>query len=164
MSAPAGYTKLGVVGYSDKGPYSASAAYNKYNVVTYNGGTYVCILDNTSGIAPTNTNNWRTMIPPGSGHTIKDSAGTDMASQPNLQFIGAVLSDDSTNNTTVVSFPIFRGATASTAGVAGKVPVPSAGDQDKFLKGDGTWDDVKSSALLIDEDGDIAIDYDVLNS
>ena len=32
------------------------------------------------------------------------------------------------------------GATALTAGVHGLVPAPAAGDQNKFLKGDGTWD------------------------
>ena len=31
------------------------------------------------------------------------------------------------------------GATASSSGVAGLVPVPAAGDQLKFLRGDGTW-------------------------
>lgn len=33
----------------------------------------------------------------------------------------------------------FTGATASTAGTHGLVIAPQAGDQDKFLKGDGTW-------------------------
>ena len=33
----------------------------------------------------------------------------------------------------------MSGATSQTAGVAGLVPAPEAGDQDKFLKGDGTW-------------------------
>lgn len=33
----------------------------------------------------------------------------------------------------------FTGATASTAGVHGLVPAPAAGDQDKYLKADGTW-------------------------
>lgn len=36
----------------------------------------------------------------------------------------------------------FTGATASTAGVHGLVPAPLAGDQDKVLKGDGTWGSV----------------------
>lgn len=35
--------------------------------------------------------------------------------------------------------PIMVGATASSSGVAGLVPVPAAGDQLKFLRGDGTW-------------------------
>lgn len=34
---------------------------------------------------------------------------------------------------------VMTGATASTAGASGLVPVPAAGDQDKFLKGNGTW-------------------------
>lgn len=34
---------------------------------------------------------------------------------------------------------VFTGATASTAGVAGIVPAPTAGDQAKFLRGDATW-------------------------
>lgn len=36
---------------------------------------------------------------------------------------------------------VMIGATSSTAGAAGIVPAPAAGDEDKVLKGDGTWDD-----------------------
>lgn len=52
------------------------------------------------------------------------------------------------NHTTGASFDstkwqrvpnIFQGATASVAGKQGIVPEPAAGDQGKFLKGDGTW-------------------------
>lgn len=52
------------------------------------------------------------------------------------------------NHTTGASFDvtkwqrvpnIFQGATASKAGKQGIVPEPAAGDQGKFLKGDGTW-------------------------
>ena len=39
---------------------------------------------------------------------------------------------------------IMQGATASTAGTSGLVPVPQAGDQGKFLRGDGTWAIVQS--------------------
>ena len=34
---------------------------------------------------------------------------------------------------------IMKGATASTAGNTGLVPAPAAGNQNKFLRGDGTW-------------------------
>lgn len=34
---------------------------------------------------------------------------------------------------------VMKGATASTAGNAGLVPTPAAGNHDKFLRGDGTW-------------------------
>lgn len=35
----------------------------------------------------------------------------------------------------------MTGAGASTAGAQGQVPAPSAGDNEKFLRGDGTWAD-----------------------
>jgi len=39
----------------------------------------------------------------------------------------------------------FTGATANKDGKPGAVPAPSAGDQDKFLKGDGTWGEVDAA-------------------
>lgn len=35
---------------------------------------------------------------------------------------------------------VFGGATASTDGTRGLVPAPQSGDEDKFLKANGTWD------------------------
>lgn len=61
MAAPEGYTKLGNVGYADKGVYSADATYNKYNVVYHEGSTYVALKDNPHGVTPTNGENWRYM-------------------------------------------------------------------------------------------------------
>jgi hypothetical protein len=43
---------------------------------------------------------------------------------------------------------VMTGATASTAGTAGLVPAPGIGDQDKVLKGDGTWGEAASSAII----------------
>ena len=37
--------------------------------------------------------------------------------------------------------PVMTGAGASAAGAKGLVPAPAAGDNDKFLRGDGTWAD-----------------------
>ena len=39
------------------------------------------------------------------------------------------------------------GATASTDGTAGVVPAPEAGDEGKFLKGDGTWAEASTADL-----------------
>lgn len=39
-------------------------------------------------------------------------------------------------------FQDFTGATATTDGTGGKVPKPLAGQQEKYLKGNGTWGDV----------------------
>jgi hypothetical protein len=42
---------------------------------------------------------------------------------------------------------IMTGATASTDGVAGLVPAPTAGSQNMFLRGDGTWANVSTSDI-----------------
>ena len=46
---------------------------------------------------------------------------------------------DLSNKPTIPTIVDMTGATASTAGAHGYVPAPAAGDEDKVLKGDGTW-------------------------
>lgn len=43
------------------------------------------------------------------------------------------------NATITIGANAMTGATASAAGAAGVVPAPASGDNEKFLKGDGTW-------------------------
>lgn len=42
-------------------------------------------------------------------------------------------------SSTIVSVSTMTGATSSAAGASGLVPAPAAGDEAKFLRGDGTW-------------------------
>lgn len=50
-----------------------------------------------------------------------------------------------------IQIEVMAGATADAAGASGLVPAPAAGEQDKFLRGDGTWaaalSDKQSTAL-----------------
>jgi hypothetical protein len=55
------------------------------------------------------------------------SAGT------NITITGTTISATDT------TYSAFTGATAGDAGTSGLVPAPAAGDQAKFLQGDGTW-------------------------
>lgn len=50
----------------------------------------------------------------------------------------------------IVDFGDVGGATAGVAGHQGLVPAPSAGDQDKVLKGDGTWGTAATSTSYSD--------------
>ena len=50
-----------------------------------------------------------------------------------------LLSIDRDDDTT---YNEMAGATSSAAGSSGLVPAPAAGDQEKFLRGDGTWHEV----------------------
>ena len=56
--------------------------------------------------------------------------------------VGTNLSIDGTTgvlSAVDTTYSAFTGATSSVAGAAGLVPAPAAGDDDKYLKGDGTW-------------------------
>jgi hypothetical protein len=53
--------------------------------------------------------------------------------------------DDVDKVITIPSASEMTGATASTDGEEGLVPAPLAGDENKFLRGDGTWQDVEGS-------------------
>lgn len=46
---------------------------------------------------------------------------------------------------------VMSGATAEAAGKAGLVPAPQAGDQNKFLRGDGVWAEVPVVNLTEDQ-------------
>jgi len=48
---------------------------------------------------------------------------------------------------------VFTGASASTAGTKGTVPAPAAGDEGKFLKGNGTWANPPSPSVMTGADG-----------
>ena len=59
----------------------------------------------------------------------------------NIQIVGRTIS------ATGAAATQFVGATASTDGTPGVVPAPLAGEQNKVLKGDGTWGDASAYAL-----------------
>lgn len=52
---------------------------------------------------------------------------------------------DSNGNVTIPMPNNMTGATSSTAGSPGLVPAPAAGDNTKFLAGDGTWKDISGA-------------------
>ena len=61
-----------------------------------------------------------------------------------------IAADGKTISATDTTYTHFTGATASTDGVQGVVPGPLAGDEDKVLKGDGTWGEVSTARTLTD--------------
>lgn len=51
---------------------------------------------------------------------------------------------------TNATISVMVGATADVAGMKGLVPAPAAGDQLRFLRGDGTWATVDTSGISAD--------------
>ena len=69
---------------------------------------------------------------------------------------GQVLSYNGTEWVTMtlpeaVTGSVMIGATATTAGAAGYVPAPQAGDENKFLRGDGKWIEIATSDVDLSE-------------
>lgn len=45
-----------------------------------------------------------------------------------------------------VAVPSYTGATSSAAGTAGLVPAAQSSEREKFLRGDGTWQEVSGGS------------------
>ncbi|MGE3769525.1 MAG: tail fiber domain-containing protein [Bdellovibrionales bacterium] len=54
--------------------------------------------------------------------------------------------------------PAFSGATSGDDGTLGGVPVPAAGEENLFLRGDGTWAAVSSGSTIGDGDSGVEVD------
>ena len=77
--------------------------------------------------------------------------------------------DDLLNKPTIPTIVDMTGATSSTAGAHGYVPAPAAGDEGKFLQGDGTWQTVApgitytaGNGIDIDANNEISVDTAVV--
>ena len=70
--------------------------------------------------------------------------------------------ENSDDTTTDIYVPNMSGASASAAGSNGLVPAPASGDQGKFLRGDGTWQDAGGGGSDLEleiDDGEIGATY-----
>lgn len=59
-----------------------------------------------------------------------------------------IASDGKTISATDTTYSAFTGATSGVAGTSGLVPAPAAGDQDKVLKGDGSWGKAAANTIF----------------
>lgn len=62
MVTPTGYTALDLVGFTDKGPYSALENYVKNDLVHYSGSIWRCKIDDTTNVTPAENANWTVFV------------------------------------------------------------------------------------------------------
>lgn len=116
---------------------------------------YICTTANSD--LTFNTNNWELdtrlnyveMIGNGKANNVSNARTLDWNGNERLMgnlYVGC--NADSTGGTKVIAVPM-TGATALAAGASGLVPAPSTGDNIKFLRGDGTWQDVTVGGAAI---------------
>lgn len=104
-------------------------------------------VNDMQGIIPTdkNMNNLDTAIrtiPQSQGSTYTAGNGINIDANNEISIDASVVAEVSDLPTD------FTGATSSTAGANGLVPAPSAGDENKVLKGDGTWATIDSGTTI----------------
>ena len=111
---------------------------NKVDKVTGKGlstNDYTTTEKNKLAGIEANANNYT--LPKASGTVL---GGIKIGNNLKIDENGVVSATDT--NTT---YTTMKGATSSTAGTSGLVPAPQQGQQNSFLKGDGTWGTVESS-------------------
>lgn len=96
MPVPAGYIRLGIIGYADKGEYDPEAVYTKNQVVHYNDKSYYCKVNGTAAKVPTNKNYWGVMS--GGGASIQKTEGlmyeSDQFYVPSVTFVTEAIIND----------------------------------------------------------------------
>jgi hypothetical protein len=89
---------LGTVAMEPKGEYDPSTYYEKLNVVSYNGSTYIATQP-SQGIAPTNTGYWQFISSAGlSEADVVDNLESTATNKPLSAKQGKVLNDNFTNS------------------------------------------------------------------
>lgn len=105
---------------------------NTHNIVGAGGATVVCDANGKITISSTNTNTTYTL------------SGTTYNADNTAQIVTLTPSSGNATTATVAAMTgatAAAGSTAAAAGKAGLVPKPNAGDDGKFLMGNGTWHD-----------------------
>lgn len=62
---------LGKVTIVPKGAYNAATTYNRLDLVTYNGSSFIARVDNLTGVTPTDGANWQLLAAAGMGASIQ---------------------------------------------------------------------------------------------
>lgn len=92
----------------------------------------------------------------GDNISIEDESGALVISATDTKYTAGSnvqISPQNVISATDTTYTHFTGATASTDGVQGLVPGPLAGDEDKYLKGDGTWGTVQAGPTVVQTTG-----------
>lgn len=117
------YRSAGVIAPIACGEWNKDAFYFQLNIVSILGDSWIC-RKACAGIEPNykNTEYWQ---PCGSSELVR-------------QYVEEA-KKYAEEAATIAGATIMTGATESSDGVSGFVPIPRAGEQNYFLRGDGTW-------------------------
>lgn len=114
MTEPTGYTAVGMVGFTDKGTYSASASYVKNDLVHYGGSIWCCLIDDTTGITPTEGANWTLFVGEPTNMAERIIAPLEVSPSENAYSVGEQLIFNDTLYTVTTAIAIGDALTVGT--------------------------------------------------
>lgn len=116
--------------------------YNTGDIVMYELLMYKCLEDGVYGTW--DGTKWERTTAGANG------GGSDVEVTPSYNSGTKIAEIDVDGNTEEIYVPEMTGASSSSDGTAGLPPAPETGDEDKFLKGDGTWAEVGGGADYVE--------------
>lgn len=123
---------LGAVMQVPKGNWDASTVYERANLVRHNSKAWICKVNQSVGVEPTeDSTDWYLLVKDTSAVTSINGQTGDVT----LNYVTPEEVDEKVAN--VASTMV--GASNEISGKSGIVPQPVAGDNARFLRGDGTW-------------------------
>lgn len=114
MTEPTGYTAVGMVGFTDKGTYSASASYVKNDLAHYGGNIWRCLIDDTTGITPTEGTNWTLFVGEPTNMAERMIAPLEVSPSANAYSVGEQLIFNDTLYTVTTAIAIGDALTVGT--------------------------------------------------
>ena len=114
MTEPTGYTAVGMVGFTDQGTYSASASYVKNDLVHYGGNIWRCLIDDTTGITPTEGTNWTLFVGETTNMAERIIAPLEVSPSENAYSVGKQLIFNDTLYTVTTAIAIGDALTVGT--------------------------------------------------
>lgn len=114
MTEPTGYTAVGMVGFTDQGTYSASASYVKNDLVHYGSNIWRCLIDDTTGITPTEGTNWTLFVGEPTNMAERMIAPVEVSPSANAYSVGEQLIFNDTLYTVTTAIAIGDALTVGT--------------------------------------------------
>lgn len=121
---------------------TSSNPYNTGDIVMYELLMYKCLEDGVYGTW--DGTKWERTTAGANG------GGSDVEVTPSYNSGTKIAEIDVDGDTEEIYVPEMTGASSSSDGTAGLPPAPEAGDEDKFLKGDGKWAEVGGGADYVE--------------
>lgn len=121
---------------------TASNPYNTGDIVMYELLMYKCLEDGVYGTW--DGTKWERTTAGANG------GGSDVEVTPSYNSGTKIAEIDVDGDTEEIYVPEMTGASSSSDGTAGLPPAPETGDEDKFLRGDGTWAEAGGGADYVE--------------